>query len=63
MFWCLLKMNKSTDKEVQTNELTYEPQKHEFKYIKSMQDNCSNQLKPIRLKYHKLQKKKKKQLL
>ena len=55
----LKKMNKS-EKKVKTNELTYEPQEHELRYIKCMLDNRSNQLNPNNPKYHKLRSKKKK---
>ncbi len=52
-------MNKS-EKKVKTNELTYEPQEHELRYIKCMLDNRSNQLNPNNPKYHKSRSKKKK---
>ena len=57
------KMEKSSDKKVKTNELTYEPQEHEFKYIKHARDNRSNQLNPNNPKYHKSRNNKKKSLV
>ena len=56
-------MEKSSDKKVKTNELTYEPQEHEFKYIKHARDNRSNQLNPNNPKYHKSRNNKKKPLV